>query len=149
MLLQRIDCQAAQQLGKEVSGFLRHDSAGKGDFAKLFHGHRVGEEGHVGFAAANLVNRLARVAEVANVGLLADLLRVQAKQPVEDDGVQMAEVELALVLGQISEAAAAASGFERSSNAPVLVTATKAVPGCLRKRFDVGRRPRRRATSRR
>ncbi len=65
----------------------------------MLHGDRVGEEGDVGFAASNLVNRLTRVAEVADVGLLADLLCVETEQAVEDDGVQMAQIELALVLG--------------------------------------------------
>ena len=98
--VQGIDGKAAEQLGEEVGGLLGHDVAGKGDFAELLHGDGVGEEGDVGFAAADLVNGFGGVAQVADVGLLADLFLVEAEQAVEDDGVQMAEVELALAFGQ-------------------------------------------------
>ena len=102
-LVQRIDGQAAEQFGEEVGGLLGHDVAGESDFAELLHGDGVGEEGDVGFAAAGLVYGFGGVAQVADVGLLADLFRVEAEQAVEDDGVQMAEVELALAIGQIGE----------------------------------------------
>ena len=83
-----------------------HDVAGEGYFAKLFHGDGVGEEGDVGFAAADLVDGFGGIAQVADVGLLADLFGVEAEEAVEEDGVEMAEVELALALGQIGESGA-------------------------------------------
>ncbi len=103
ILVQRIDGQAAEQFGEEVGGFLRHHVAGKGHFPELLHGDGVGEEGDVGLAAADLVHGFAGVAQVAQVGLLADLFGVQAEQAVEDDGVQVAQVELALALGQVGQ----------------------------------------------
>ena len=45
----------------------------------------------------DLVDGLGGVAEVADVGLLANFFRVEAKELVKDDGVEVAEVELALV----------------------------------------------------
>ena len=90
-LLQRIDGKAAEQFGKEVGGFLGHDGAGKGDFAELFHGDGVGEESDVSFAAAHLVDGFGGIAQVAQVGLFADFFGIEAKQAVEDDGVQMAQ----------------------------------------------------------
>ena len=110
-LVQRIDGQAAEQLGEEVGGFLGHHVAGKGDFPELLHGDGVGEESDVGLAAAHLVDGFGGVAQVADVGLLADLFRVEAEQAVEDDGVQMAQVELALTFGQIGERGAARLGL--------------------------------------
>src|ERR1700678_3789057 len=40
-LLQRIDSQAAQQLGEKVGGLLRHHIACKSHFPQLLHGYRV------------------------------------------------------------------------------------------------------------
>ena len=57
----------------------------------------------VRFAAMNLINRFGGIAQVADVGLLADLFGIEAEELVEDDGVQMAQVELALVFGQSGE----------------------------------------------
>ncbi len=79
-LLQCIDGQAAEELREEVSGFLRHDGAGKGDFAELFHGYRVGEESYISFAAPHLVDCFGGVTKVAEISLLADFLCVEAEE---------------------------------------------------------------------
>ena len=102
-LVQRINGQAAEQFGEEVGGLLGHDVASEGNFSQLFHGDGVGEEGDVGFAAADLVDSFAGVAQVTNVGLLADFFSVEREQPVEDDGVELGEVELALARGDFGE----------------------------------------------
>ena len=98
-LLQRINGEAAQQFGVEVGGFLGHHGSGKGDFAELFHGDGIGKKGNVGFSALHLVDGFASIAQITKVGLLADLFSVEAKKLVEDDRVQVAQVELALVFG--------------------------------------------------
>src|SRR5580658_1956390 len=103
LLVQRIDGEAAEELGEKVGGLLGHYVAGEGYFPKLLHGNRVGEKGDVGFAAADLVNGFGGVAEIAEVGLLADLLGVEAEEAVENDGVKMTQVELALALGQVGK----------------------------------------------
>ena len=36
--VQRIDGKTAEEFGEEVGGLLRHDVAGKGDFAELIEG---------------------------------------------------------------------------------------------------------------
>ena len=75
-LVQRIDGQAAEELGEEVSGFLRHYVAGECYFLQLLHGYGVGQEGDVCLAAAHLLHGLPGIAEVAEVGLLADLFGI-------------------------------------------------------------------------
>jgi len=99
-LIQRIDGEAAEEFGEEVSGLLRHNVAGKGYFPELLHGDGVGEEGDVGFRAAHLVDCFGSVAEVAEIGLVADLFGVEAEEAVEDDGVERGQVKLTLALGQ-------------------------------------------------
>src|SRR6516162_8122747 len=99
-LLQCIDGQAAQKLGEEVSGLLGHYRAGKGNLAQLLHRNRVREESNIGFTAPDLVYCLRRITKVADVGLFTNLFGVQAKQAVEDDGVQVAQVQLTLIFRQ-------------------------------------------------
>jgi len=89
---------------------------------------RVGEEGYVCLSAANLLNGFGGVAQIANVGLLADFFGVQSEQPVENDGVQATQIERALALRRDASAAATGPGLARSSSAPSCITATKAVP---------------------
>ena len=57
----------------------------------------------IGFAAAHLFHCFPGVAQVAEVGLLAHLFGIQAQQPVENDGVQLRQVELALALRHIGQ----------------------------------------------
>lgn len=52
-LVQRIDCQAAQQLRIEVRRLLRHDFAGEGNIAQLIERNRLDEERNVGIARFN------------------------------------------------------------------------------------------------
>ena len=103
VLVKRIDGQAAEELGEEVGGLLRHHVAGEGYFPELLHGNWVGEEADVCFASANLLYGFGSVTEVAEVGLLADFFGIEAEKAVEDDGVQVAQVELALALGQVGK----------------------------------------------
>src|ERR1017187_1879945 len=102
-LVQRIDGHAAEKLGEEVRGFLRHHVARKGHFAQLLHGNGIGEERDVCFAAPDHGHRLAGVAQVADIGLLANLFRIQAQQLVQHDRMQVAQVELPLALWQIGQ----------------------------------------------
>ncbi len=78
-------------------------SPAKGYFPELLHGNGVGEESDVGFATADLLHRFGCVAQIAKVGLVADLFGVKAEQTVEDDGVQVAQVELTLALGHVGQ----------------------------------------------
>ena len=137
-LLQRIDGEAAEQFGEEVGGFLRHDVAGEGDFAELLHGDGVGEEGDVGLAAPDLVDGFGGVAEVAEVGLFADLFGVEAEQAVEDDGVQMAQVELALAFGQIGQRGGDRFGLGAQQEGAGAGDGDEGGAGWLAQRVDVG-----------
>src|ERR1035437_1708376 len=99
-LIQRIDSQAAQQFWEKVGGLLRHNLAGKSHFPQLLHGHRVGEESNVRFAAANLFHRFPRISQIANIGLLADHFGVPTKELVQHNGVQLGQIQLPLALRQ-------------------------------------------------
>ena len=100
-----------RSLGKKSVDFCGMTSPAKRDFSQLVHGDRVGEEGDVGFSAAHLVDGFVGVAKIADVCLLADFLRVEAEQLVEDDGVELAQVELALVFGQVGQGSCGSIGL--------------------------------------
>ena len=59
----------------------------------------------------HLVDGFGGVAEVAEVGLLADLFGIEAEEFVEDDGVEMAQVELTLVFGKAGKWGCRGIGF--------------------------------------
>ena len=126
--VERIDREAAQQLGEEVGGLLGHHVAGKGYFAELLHGDGVGEEGDVGFAAARPGQRLRRRRAGSGGWSARGPFLVEAEQAVEDDRVQMGQIQLALALGELGKRGVDGIGLERSRSAPARVTATKAVP---------------------
>src|SRR5579884_3337899 len=70
-LIQWIDRKATQQFREKVRGFLRHDFSGEGHFAQLRHRYRIHQEGNIGITAQHLLDRLAGIAQIAKVGLLA------------------------------------------------------------------------------
>src|SRR5581483_898930 len=103
VLVQRIDGQAAEQLGIEVSGFLRHHLSGKGHFFQLLHRDRICEKRHVRVAASHLLDCLCGVAQVADIGLLANLFCIEAQQPLEHERMQLRQIELALPFRHVGQ----------------------------------------------
>src|SRR6266496_3443866 len=73
-LFQRIDCEAAEQLGIKIRGFLWKDLARESDVAYLLHSCRIHQQGQVCFSAANQAKRFGHVTNVCNILLVADRL---------------------------------------------------------------------------
>src|SRR6185312_3724451 len=73
-LVQSIDGETAEELGKEVGGFLGHDFTGKRDFAQFGERGGLHQEGNIGLVACDLIDGFSRIAEIANVGLPANVL---------------------------------------------------------------------------
>jgi hypothetical protein len=71
-LLQRVNREAAQQLGVEVGGLLRQDFAGEGDVTDLADAAGIHEECDVGAARADGGQSFRGVADVGKVSLFAD-----------------------------------------------------------------------------
>src|SRR6185312_3959330 len=102
-LVQSIDGETAEELGKEVGGFLGHDFTGKRDFAQFGERGGLHEEGDVGLVAYDLIDGFSRIAEIANVGLPADVLGADTQDALEDDGMKLDGVEAALAFGKAVE----------------------------------------------
>ena len=106
----------------------------------IVHGDRVGEEGYVGFAAAHLVDCFASVAQIADVGLLANLFCIEAEQAIEHDGVELAQVELALVLGQVGQGGCSSIGPGAEQECSRRGSRLRRLcPDCRLRAFDVAR----------
>ena len=95
-----IDGKAAQELGVEVGGLLGHHVSGKGDLAQLIERDGIHEEGNVGAAFGDLLDRLAGIAEVAKVALLADRFGSDAEELIQHQRVKADDIELALARRQ-------------------------------------------------
>ena len=94
--IEGIDGEAAQELRVEVGGLLGHHVSGEGDLAELIERDGIHEEGDVGAAFGDLLDGFAGVADVAQVTLLADRLRSDAEELIENQRVQADDIELAL-----------------------------------------------------
>src|SRR5262245_33558340 len=94
-LFQRIDSETAQELGIEVSGFLRQDITGEGDVAHLLDPGGVHEKGDV-CALTNPGDRLEGVALILHMLLVADGFFRDSQNTLEHDAMQLHHVELAL-----------------------------------------------------
>src|SRR5215470_20374794 len=71
-LFEGINGQAAEELGIEISGFLRQDFAGKSYVPHLLHSYRIHEEGHVSIALPNHLHSFIGIADIGNVLLVAN-----------------------------------------------------------------------------
>src|ERR1700758_3920570 len=73
-LIQRINGQAAQQLGIEIRRLLRQDLTGKCNVAHLFHANRVHEKGDIGAARPDSIESFCCFAHITDVLLIANRL---------------------------------------------------------------------------
>src|SRR6185437_8279971 len=82
-LIQRVDREAAEELGIEVGGLLWHHVASKRDIAELVEGDGLDEEGNIGLARMDHVLRFAGLANEFDVAELGDAFRREAEDAVE------------------------------------------------------------------
>ena len=80
-----------------------HDLEVEGDVLHLVEGDGLDEEGDVGVAAAELLQGLGGLAQVADVRAGANGLLVEAEELFEDDLVELSDVELLLARGEAGE----------------------------------------------
>src|SRR5690348_133470 len=90
-LVEGVDGEAAEELGVEVGGFLRHDFAGEGDVFELIEGDGLDQKGDVGFAGFDERDGFAGFAEVLDVTGGADLVFGEAEELIEHDGVELCD----------------------------------------------------------
>src|SRR5271170_2290649 len=110
-LVEGVDGEAAEELGVEIGGFLRHDFAGERDVFELVKGDGLDEEGDVGLAGFDERDGFAGLAEVLDVAGRADLVFGEAEEVVEHYDVELRDAELALSWGQVLEKRADGLGF--------------------------------------
>src|SRR5580658_6914092 len=87
--IEGVDGEAAEELGVEVGGFLRHDFAGERDIAKLVEGDGFDQEGDVGVARFDEADGFAGFSEVLDVAGGANFIFGEADEMFEDDGVEL------------------------------------------------------------
>jgi len=78
---------AAEKLGVEVGGLLRHDFAGRGDFHDLVNGARIQKKRDLSAAGINSVKREGGFALVGEMRFRGDGLRGDAESGLEDSFV--------------------------------------------------------------
>src|SRR6267154_316614 len=74
LLVERIDSQAAEKLGIEVGGFLRHDLGSESDVTHLRHAARIHQKSDVGMSicAPHLRQCLGSVPHIGEILLVVD-----------------------------------------------------------------------------
>ena len=97
VVLQRIDGESAEQLGKEIGGFLRQHFATEGDVAHLLHAHGIHQERDVR-ALADFLDGFLGLAHILQVLLVADVLFGHAQCFFQHQFVQLDDVQFALAL---------------------------------------------------
>src|SRR5579871_4914088 len=102
VLLQRINCQTAQQLGIEVSGFLRQYLAAKSDIANLLDLRRVHQERDVR-ALADPGDCFKGVSLVTDIFLVADCLFRNSQDALQHHAMQLDNIKSTLQCGEITQ----------------------------------------------
>src|SRR5690348_12868388 len=98
VLVECVDRQAAEQLGIEIGGLLRHNVAGQRNVTKLIQRDGLDQEGNVGLTRLHLLDGLRRLAEKVDVPELRDALLREAENLVQQDGVELDHIELRLAV---------------------------------------------------
>src|SRR6185312_8721802 len=102
VLLQCINCQTAQQLGIEVSGFLRQHLAAESDIANLLNLGRIHQECDVR-ALANPGDCFKGVPLITDVFLVADRFFGNSQDSLQHNVVQLDYIKFALQCGKVTQ----------------------------------------------
>ncbi len=103
VLFQRIDGQAAEQLGIEVRRLLREHFAGKSDVPNLRHSRRIHKKRQIGLATANRGHSFADIADIAHILLVADRLLRDSKHAFQQTLMKLHDVERLLAERKVAE----------------------------------------------
>jgi hypothetical protein len=91
-----VHSDAAEKLGVEVGGFLRHDFASGGDAHDLIDVNGIEEKSDLGGATVDGIERGGGFAFVSEIALGGDGLRSDAESGFEDSVVEEDDVQLTL-----------------------------------------------------
>ena len=94
--LDAVHGDAAEELGVEVGGFLRHDFVGGGDLYHFFDVHGIQEEGDLGAAGINGGDGCGSFAFVGEVHFLGGGLQSDTEGGFEDAVVEKDDIQFAL-----------------------------------------------------
>src|ERR1700722_2309699 len=101
--VQRIDGEAAQKLGIEVSRLLRHHLAVECDLAQLLQRGWVHQKCRLRRTLGHLLDSLSGVAQIAQVALLADGFLGKPQQLLQNQAVELRYIQLPLPLRKVRQ----------------------------------------------
>src|SRR5580704_4042845 len=88
-LLQRINRQTAEQFGIEVCGFLRQNFTRQCNLSHLLHAYRIGQKRHLRLSTSRLIECLVRIANVADMLLVADRFLGNSQNALQKNFMQL------------------------------------------------------------